>query len=118
MPGPRFSPGRLRALREHAHLSREQFARRIDRSGVAVEKYERAEMLPSAGVLGAMAGVLDVEVGELFTTGDPVDARAEYVAAVVELLPPLSDDEIEAFAAIIRSRRSTPKAGRPRRVSV
>ena len=118
MPGPRFSPGRLRALREHTHLSREQFARRIGRSAITVEKYERGEIVPSLEVLGAMAGVLEASVDSLFTEGDPGDARADYIMAVCELLPAMSDDEIAKFGAVIRARRATPKAGRQRRVPV
>ena len=118
MPAPRFSPGRLRALRESRHLSRPAFAARIGKTLAAAEKFERGEITPSLETLTVMAGVLGYSVGELFTDGDPLDDRQEYIQAVCELLPAMTDGEVEQFAAAIRARRTVPKAGPARRVSV
>ena len=101
-----FSPQRLRALREHRRLSREGLARLIGRSAASIEKYERAEITPSAESLGVLASALEVGVSDLFDE-DPGDPRDRYIRAVCDLLPPLSDLEIEAFAAVVRARRTT-----------
>lgn len=117
MPAPTFSPQRLRALREHRHLSREVLAVRSQKTAGAVEKFERGDTCPSAETLGLLASALDASVADLFDV-DPGDPRQRYIAAVCDLLPPMTDDEVEKFAAVIRARRATPKAGRQRRVPV
>jgi len=110
MPGPTFSPPRLRALREHRRLSREQLGVRIDRTPGAVEQYEQGLNYPSTPTLGALAHALDVSVDELFDDGDPGDPRARYIRAVTDLMPAMTDQEIDQFGAIVRARRATPSA--------
>ena len=106
---PAFSPPRLRALREHRRLSREALALRIGKAGVSIEKFERGDNYPSAPTLGLLADALGVTVSDLFDEGVG-DPRDRYVQAVCDLLPPLSDEEIERFAGVIRARRSAPTA--------
>ena len=108
MPAPSFSPQRLRALREHRHPSREDLAARIGKAAGSIQKFERGENGPSATTLGLLASALGVNVDDLFD--DPGDPRDRYIRAVCDLLPPLSDLEIDAFAAVVRARRSSPTA--------
>ena len=103
-------------LRERRRLSREQLGARIGKTAGAIEQYERASNYPSTPTLGALAHALDVSVAELFDDGDPNDPRARYIRAVTDLMPPMSDEEIAAFAAVIRARR-TVSAGDPKPVS-
>ena len=109
MPAPSFSPQRLRALREHQHLSREALAARIGKSAAGLEKIERGDCGPSATTLGLLAAALEASVNDFYDV-DLGDKRQRYVSAVCDLLPPLTDDEIAAFAAVVRARRTTPTA--------
>jgi transcriptional regulator with XRE-family HTH domain len=68
MPAFVFSADRLRAARRQCGLSRDQFAVRIGRTVSTVTKYEIGQLTPSASVLGAIAAVLDCEVGDLYVT--------------------------------------------------
>jgi transcriptional regulator with XRE-family HTH domain len=83
---PRFSPQRLRQLREAAGLSRDDVARQVGKTTSTVVKYEQATITPSVGVLGALARVYGVPVGELFDADDPDDPVIDFARQVRELV--------------------------------
>ena len=107
-----FSPPALRAIRESVGLSRPQVAAVIGKTACAVEQFERGVTRPSAETLGLLADAYGRSVGDFYDE-DPGDPRDRYIAAVCRLLPPMTDAEIETFAAVVRARRSV-SGGRPR----
>ena len=104
-----LSPPALRAHRESAGLSRPQVAAIIGKTTAAIEQFEHGTSRPNADTLGLLASAYGCEVGDFYDEGIG-DSRDRYIAAVCRLLPPLTDDEIERFAGVIRARRSAPTA--------
>lgn len=62
----KFSPIRLRELRQQAELSRTALAFAIQRDSDTVRDYERGRITPSAAVLGLLADTLNCSVADLF----------------------------------------------------
>lgn len=62
----KFSPIRLRELRQRAELSRTALAFAINRDSDTVRDYERGRIAPSAGVLGVLADTLGCSVADFF----------------------------------------------------
>jgi transcriptional regulator with XRE-family HTH domain len=71
---PNFSPRRLREARHRAGLTLAQVGNRLGRRWTTVIRYERGEAMPSVVVLGALAHILGVGVGDLFEVDPPASA--------------------------------------------
>ena len=110
-----FSPPALRAIRESLGWSRPQAAPLIGKTVAALEQFERGVTRPSAETLGLLADAYGCSVGDFFDE-DPGNKRDRYVNAVCRLLPPMTDEELDSFAAVVRARRAT--ADRPQRKAV
>ena len=108
-----FSPPALRAARESLGWSRPKAAALVGKTACAVEQFERGVTRPSAETLGLLAHAYGRSVGDFYDE-DPGDPRDRYIAAVCRLLPPMTEAEIDNFAAVIRARRTT--TGGPSRV--
>jgi transcriptional regulator with XRE-family HTH domain len=116
---PKFSPDRLRALREAQHLTRDELAHRVGKTVGTITKYEQGVVTPSVHVLGDLAAVYGNNVGDLFDADDPTDpvtAFADEVRALVDRMPPLSAERRSRLRVLLRgiatARRFTP--GDPR----
>ena len=66
MPHERFSPSRLRTLRERAGVSRMQLAYEAHRTEQSVWLWERGTVTPSIETLANVAACLGVSVGDFF----------------------------------------------------
>jgi len=74
MSSQHLDPARLRALRVAAGLTQPATARAIGRSTSTLVRYEVGELDPPVSVITALADVLGVNIGELFTGTAPVSA--------------------------------------------
>ena len=104
-----LSPAAMRAIRESVGLSRPQVATAIGKTTPALEQFERGITRPNADTLGLLADAYGCSVGDFYDE-DPGNPRDRYITAVCRLLPPMSDAEIEAFAAVVRARRTTGRS--------
>jgi transcriptional regulator with XRE-family HTH domain len=102
-----LSPAALRAIRESAGLSRPAAGAAIGKTFGAIEQFEKGASRPSAETLGLLADTYGCSVGDFYDE-DPGDPRQRYIAAVCRLLPPMTDQEIDGFAAVVRARRAVP----------
>jgi transcriptional regulator with XRE-family HTH domain len=62
-----FDPGRLRAARQAAGLSREALAVAVGGSYSSVTRWETGRCAPCGDVLGQLADALSCNIGDLFT---------------------------------------------------
>ena len=69
MSAQRFSPSRLRSLREGAGLTRTDVAYAARRSEQSVWLWERGKVVPPTEALERVAHALGVNVGDLFEDG-------------------------------------------------
>lgn len=100
----RYSPSRLRAAREARQLSREDVARRIGRTAGTIYKYESGLIVPTVYVLGDLAEVYAVDVGELYDPADPDDAVTAFAAeirAIAAKYPALDDEQKREIKALL-----------------
>src|SRR5215218_1358079 len=69
-PHIRFSPARLKALRQAADLTRTQLAYRVGRSEQTVWEWERGNITPKIEMLGVMCSVLNCTISDLFESAN------------------------------------------------
>ena len=62
----RFAGNRLRSIREHRGITREELATAAGRGYESISSYELGRAVPSVEALSRMASALGVDVGELF----------------------------------------------------
>jgi len=93
-----FSPSRLTQARHLARLSKADLARRVQVSAAAIGQYEAGLTVPSQGVLGQLAAVLDVPES-FFAAGRPLAS-------------------VDAGGVFFRSLRSTPARERDFSIAV
>jgi transcriptional regulator with XRE-family HTH domain len=98
-----FSPHRLRGHRHGVGRTLAELAARVGRSPDALKFYETGRSEPPPRVLAALTKELGIELGDLVARhNDPV---LEYVDAVAQHCPPLTSDEVQAAAVIVRTMR-------------
>jgi transcriptional regulator with XRE-family HTH domain len=114
---PEFDPQRLKSVRTATGLTADQTAVAIGRSISAYYKMERGDITPSMNTLCRLAEVLHCEVGAFFDADAPshrywlTDEQRDRIRAEVRALPPMTDEQIERIAAVIRhSRREQASA--------
>lgn len=95
-----FSPDRVRGHRNGRGLTREQVAAHIGLTVAAIRTYEQGLCQPKARALALLAELFGVPIGDLYVRHD--DPFEDYVDAVVSHMPPLTDGEIKAAAAVLR----------------
>jgi transcriptional regulator with XRE-family HTH domain len=98
-----FSPHRLRGHRDGVGRTLADLAAAIGRSTDALKSCESGRTEPPAKVLAALADELGVELDDLFARHD--DPTTDYVDAVAQHCPPLTEDEVHAAAVVIRTMR-------------
>lgn len=111
-----FSPGRLRAHRDLAGLTRDGLS---DATGVpvtAITAYERGNRPPTQQDLAALADVLQISLGALL--GPPgADESFEYWELICAAMPPMTSDELASVVTILRRidhrRHEQQRTGQP-----
>lgn len=98
-----FSPHRLRGHRHGIGRTLADLGSRVGRSAEALKAYESGRAQPPAKVLAALAVELGIGMDELFSSHD--DAILDYVDAVAQHGPPLTPEEVQGAAAVLRTVR-------------
>ncbi|HLZ39066.1 MAG TPA: helix-turn-helix transcriptional regulator [Mycobacteriales bacterium] len=104
---PAFRGALLRAQRESLGKSVEQLALDVGRSASAIHKYQSDAITPSSRTLGALAAALGCSVADFYDDSDrpdPVAAYDAHLRAVVDALPPLTDDQRRRLAVLLTDR--------------
>jgi transcriptional regulator with XRE-family HTH domain len=89
----------LRYHRKRAGLSQAQLAEKIDRQPNAVQRLESGEAAPTFDTLERLADALNVDVRDLFGTGDYAarSGRDDPLAAIFKLLVGLKDRDLQSI---------------------
>lgn len=106
----RFCGPRLREARIAAGLRPEQLALHIGRSVYSVHEYERGRVHPSTESVHQIAETLNRPAGWFFGDDTPAEADPAPVVSVVEQrirdlvesAPPLSEEDCERLAFLLR----------------
>jgi len=109
---PRYNHVRLRALRNAAQLSQEEVGRRLGKATSTIVRYERGVIVPTARVVGMLAAIYDVPVGDLYDPDDPDDAVTVFDAelrVLVDAAPPLTEAQKAQLRVLLRP---SPGGGR------
>ncbi|HEX5403156.1 MAG TPA: helix-turn-helix transcriptional regulator [Pseudonocardiaceae bacterium] len=96
-----FSPGRLRAHRDLARLTRPQLATLTGLPVAVITGYETGITEPTTQHLAALARTLAVTPGELVGPPDAQDSW-EYWALICAAMPPMTDEQITSVATVLR----------------
>jgi transcriptional regulator with XRE-family HTH domain len=110
-----FSPGRLRAYRDLAGLTRSQLATNTCLPVAAIIAYEEGTIPPIAKHLSRLADALAVTPGE-FTGPPDADDSWEYWGLICAAMPPMTTEEIASVAFVLRridQRRATHDTAPP-----
>ncbi|MBO9707468.1 MAG: helix-turn-helix transcriptional regulator [Caulobacter sp.] len=93
----------LRYHRKRAGLSQAQLAEKIDRQPNAVQRLESGEAAPTFDTLERLATALNVDVRELFGTGEYAarSDREDPLAAIFKLLVGLKDRDLQNLHELI-----------------
>jgi len=75
----------------------------VGRTADTIKDYEGGRARPSARTLAGLAKVLEVGIDDLFVRHQ--DATLDYVEAVSQHGPPLTDEEIRGAAVVLRTVR-------------
>ena len=114
-----FSPGRLRAYRDLAGLTRGQLATNTRLPVAVIIAYEEGTAPPTDDHLTVLADALTVTPGEF--TGPPgADDSWEYWGLVCAAMPPMTTEQIASVAVVVRRidqqrhhGETTPDTARP-----
>src|SRR5262249_26172763 len=96
-----FSPGRLRAYRDLAGLTRGQLATNTGLPVAVVTAYEEGTAQPTDEHLSTLAEALSVTPGEF--TGPPgAEDSWEYWGLICAAMPPMTTEQIASVATVLR----------------
>jgi transcriptional regulator with XRE-family HTH domain len=98
-----FSPDRLRGHRHGSGRTLAELGAAVGRSAESIKFYETGRSRPPADILGRLAAALGICTDELF--GRHADPVVEYVDAVAQHCPPLTAEEVQGAAVVLRTMR-------------
>jgi transcriptional regulator with XRE-family HTH domain len=106
---------RIKTFREHSGLTKEQLAKKAERSVDAISNLERGVSRPSFETLERLAAALGVPVREFFDFGDAEEPphRTQSLAKLAAVARSLTDDDLEVAVRQIEAlaERNKPQHG-------